>query len=57
MKYFLAIILSCFSLSTLANENLYKLGVGDQIKIQVYDEPELSMETRVSDSGNIDYPF
>ena len=57
MKYFLVILLSCLSWSTLANESFYKLGVGDQIRIQVYDEPELSIETRVGDSGNIDYPF
>ncbi|MBF4323294.1 polysaccharide biosynthesis/export family protein [Vibrio anguillarum] len=41
----------------MANQSFYKLGVGDQIRIQVYDEPELSLETRVSDSGTIDYPF
>lgn len=44
-------------MSALASETLYKLGVGDQIKIQVYNEPELSMEIRISDSGHIDYPF
>ncbi|MBT2916247.1 polysaccharide biosynthesis/export family protein, partial [Vibrio anguillarum] len=49
MKYFLVILLSCLSWSTLANESFYKLGVGDQIRIQVYDEPELSIETRVGD--------
>ncbi|QIL86100.1 polysaccharide export protein [Vibrio sp. HDW18] len=41
----------------IANDGFYRLGVGDQIRIQVYDEPELSFETRVSDNGTLDYPF
>ena len=35
----------------------YRLGSGDQIKITVFDEPELSMEVRLSDAGTISYPF
>lgn len=35
----------------------YRLGSGDLIRIQVYDEQELYLETRVSDKGTISYPF
>lgn len=57
MKYILSIFLFLFSLQANSSELTYKLGIGDLIKIQVYDEPELSMETRVGDSGYINYPF
>ena len=35
----------------------YLLGTGDMIRIQVYDEQDLYLETRVSDTGSISYPF
>jgi polysaccharide export outer membrane protein len=35
----------------------YKLGAGDTIKVQVYQNPDLSMEARVSESGTISYPL
>ncbi len=35
----------------------YKLGVGDQIKVTVYEEPELSLDFVLSDAGTISYPF
>ena len=35
----------------------YLLGTGDMIRIQVYDEQDLYLETRVSDTGTISYPF
>ena len=35
----------------------YRLGAGDTIKIQVYQNPDLSLETRVSESGTITYPL
>lgn len=58
MKYLLSFLLCLLVWPSLAvaNDDFYRLGVGDQIRIQVYDEPELSFETRVSDNGNIDYP-
>ncbi|HEY8085116.1 MAG TPA: polysaccharide export protein EpsE [Methylophilaceae bacterium] len=33
------------------------LGSGDQIKITVYDHPELELETRVGEGGNIAFPL
>lgn len=35
----------------------YRLGAGDSIKVQVYQSPDLSVETRVSESGVINYPL
>jgi polysaccharide export outer membrane protein len=35
----------------------YRLGPGDSIKVQVYQNPDLSVEARVSESGSINYPL
>jgi polysaccharide export outer membrane protein len=35
----------------------YPLGAGDTIRIQVFQNPDLTMETRVSESGFITYPL
>lgn len=35
----------------------YRLGPGDSIKVQVYQSPDLTVETRVSESGVINYPL
>lgn len=35
----------------------YSLGAGDDIRIQVFQNPDLSLETRVSESGTISYPL
>ena len=51
------------SLSTLALENdatdnrNYRLNTGDKLRIQVYGEDDLNLETTVSDTGEISYPF
>jgi polysaccharide export outer membrane protein len=37
--------------------NDYRLGAGDTIKVQVFQNPDLSMEARVSESGTISYPL
>ncbi len=37
--------------------NDYKLAAGDTIRVQVYQNPDLSMEARVSESGTISYPL
>lgn len=36
---------------------LYRLGIGDRVRISVYEEQDLSLETRVPDGGVINYPF
>ncbi len=35
----------------------YRLGSGDVIRIQVFQNPDLTLETRVSESGYITYPL
>jgi polysaccharide biosynthesis/export protein len=35
----------------------YKLGPGDSIKVQVYQNPDLTTEARVSETGTISYPL
>lgn len=35
----------------------YKLAAGDAIKVQVYQNPDLTLEARVSESGTISYPM
>lgn len=35
----------------------YRLGAGDAIKISVFQNPDLTVETRVSESGTITYPL
>jgi polysaccharide biosynthesis/export protein len=47
--------LMCLSLYTVAADTL--LGSGDVIKVSVYGHSDLSLETRVSTSGNISFPL
>jgi len=35
----------------------YRLNTGDKIKIYVYGEPDMDVETRLASSGDIRYPF
>ena len=35
----------------------YLLGSGDSIRINVFQNPELTTETRVSESGTVSYPL
>lgn len=35
----------------------YRLGSGDTIKISVFGQQDLSIETLLNDSGKVDYPF
>lgn len=35
----------------------YRLDSGDHVRIQVYGEPELNVESRLSDAGTVIYPF
>ncbi|MEK8030662.1 polysaccharide export protein EpsE [Ideonella sp. DXS29W] len=37
--------------------DLYRLGVGDTVRITVYQSPDLSLETRLTESGAISYPL
>lgn len=43
--------------SSAPNNSEYKLGPGDSIRVQVFQNPDLTVETRVSESGSISYPL
>jgi len=53
----LFLLLSCIITFTVQAEDDYKLGSGDTIKITVFGQPDLSIETLLNDSGKVDYPF
>lgn len=55
-----ALFISFFAPSVLAQSNSldqYRLGSGDVVKITVYGQDDLSLETRLSDVGIINYPY
>lgn len=60
---FLAFLVICLAVVLLTPEvrassgNDYRLGSGDKILIIVYGEDDLTIETRLSDSGTVNYPF
>jgi len=57
--FLIAAFLVFFSMVTeaLAQNTDYPLGAGDAIKIQVFQNPDLTIETRVSENGSITYPL
>ena len=61
MKNLLAIVcvvLACLSSPAHAQSKPdYPLGAGDAIRIQVFQNPDLTIETRVSENGSITYPL
>lgn len=40
-----------------AHSDSYVLGVGDLVRIQVYGEPDLTLQVRLESKGSISYPF
>ena len=56
MTFKLLLVLLLFSQSSLANDD-YRFGIGDKIKIQVYEEPDLSFELVIDGSGGFTYPY
>lgn len=51
------LIFSCLCIFAAKAEDDYKLGSGDTIKITVFGQKDLSIETLLNDSGKVDYPF
>lgn len=56
-------LLRCLSLLVLlglggaANAADYRLGSGDLVKISVFDHPELLLDTRIDEQGQINFPL
>jgi len=64
MKYFLTFLIQCFAAliiftttSIAAEIQSYRLGACDTIVIKVYGEDALTLETQITNSGTINYPF
>ncbi|MGO2366851.1 MAG: polysaccharide biosynthesis/export family protein [Pseudoalteromonas sp.] len=57
MKFFYSLLVLLFSVSSFAEQTNYLLDTGDIIQITVYGEDELSLETKISRSGKLNYPF
>ena len=50
--------IALFGTSAFAQDKLdYLLATGDTLRIQVFQNPDLSMEARVSENGSITYPL
>lgn len=43
--------------ATRQDVEVYRIGVGDTVRISVYQSPDLTLETRVNESGVISYPL
>jgi polysaccharide biosynthesis/export protein len=61
LRFALGWIVSCTLVAwlpaALADSGDYKIGAEDLVRINVFDHPELSVEARVSKSGNITFPL
>ncbi len=55
MQAVMALVLTLSAGATLAAD--LPLGPGDVVKVSVYGSPDLTLETRVSDSGSITFPL
>lgn len=55
--YLVAMVLWSVTLSAQQSEESYRLGPGDEIEIKVYGEEELHLNTQLTDSGIVNYPF
>lgn len=55
MKFIITIVFFCVSWLTFAQE--YKLAAGDEIKILVYGESDLTTQVKINKSGMLSFPF
>jgi polysaccharide export outer membrane protein len=54
---FVTLLVPAPSARAAPSEAEYRLGAGDVIRVQVFQNPDLSVETRVSESGTVGYPL
>ena len=58
LQWLLATMLMAVSVgSWAAEDSAYVLGAGDQIRVTVYQNPDLLIETRVPEGGVISFPL
>jgi polysaccharide export outer membrane protein len=55
LKWIIAVVMTAFMGGAYAAD--VPLGAGDVLKVTVYGHPDLSLETRVAESGSISYPL
>lgn len=53
----IALVLSMSSSLTAQTDSSYLLGVGDTIKINVFEEPDMSFEVTIDNAGVFTYPY
>jgi polysaccharide export outer membrane protein len=55
----LALIALGWAVPSHAQDKLFedKLGAGDTVRVQVFQNPDLTLETRIQETGNITYPL
>lgn len=53
----LALLAPVLSIAQISQLNQYKLGSGDLVKINVYGQEDLTLETRLTDIGVVNYPY
>jgi len=54
---FLAAALTAFGAGAQQRQPEYRLGSGDSIRISVFQNPDLTVDTRVTENGTISYPL
>jgi len=57
LSFILLLVLGSWLHAASAEETSYLLGPGDVLKITVYNNPDLSLETRVTETGMISFPL
>ncbi|KIO49485.1 sugar transporter [Nitrosospira sp. NpAV] len=57
MNRLLVLSLTLLAMNVFAEDLDYRLGPGDALRIQVFQNPDLTTETRVSETGTITYPL
>lgn len=57
IKTFVFLCMMSFLAPVQAAPSGYKLGAGDTIRITVFQNPDMELETRVSEEGSINYPL
>jgi polysaccharide biosynthesis/export protein len=56
-RWLLATMFMAVGMNAHAAENDYVLGAGDQIRIVVFQNPDLQLDARINESGTISYPL
>lgn len=57
MRFFLGLALGFACLAAMAAPKGYLMGAGDSVKITVYQNPDMTTETRISEVGSVTFPL